>query len=347
VESETISQSGGIKLVNIIKVKLSGRVVLGLLVALFAVVLAIGSNPGVAGAEEDISKYNEPWTGIMTYINGGKIVELNQMKNVIENGDRDKFTKEQIGEFFVSNVKTTSRGMGIAYGTGNKEILEINGKPWQETEYRDLILNNLDYYGDSKFRFYPELFEFVVDPNYNDRANEVIEWVKKDKTKAEVEGTIKEIKDINSSKIEEQNNQVANGDNDKADIPAAEGTRVVLEVGSKTISVVKDGTASGIQIDIAPFMKGNSTYIPVKGVFDELGADVKWDGATRTVTIESNKKIQMVPWNRIITVDGEEVQVDNPAIIINGRTFLPVRVVAENLDYDVEWEQETREIIIK
>ena len=178
-------------MVNIIAGKLSGKVILGLIAVLVVVALTVGSNPVTAGAEEDISKYNEPWNGTIKYKNGGVVLEQNQMQRMTEAGVRNDFTREEIGEFFVSKVKTLARAMGISYGA-NREILEINGKPWQETEYRDLILNNLDYYGDSQFRFYPGLFAFVNDPKYNDRADEVMEWVKTGKTRAEVEGTIKE-----------------------------------------------------------------------------------------------------------------------------------------------------------
>jgi len=329
--------------------KRSTITIFGLISVLLTFALVIGTFPGIAGAEEDISKYNEPWNGVMVYKNGGKIIELNQMKNIKKIGGN--YTNEQIGEFFVSNVKTIAREMGRGYGArSGKEILEINGKPWQETEYRDLIISMLGYDVESPFNQYTELYKYVQEPKYNGRAVEVIQWVKNEKTKSEpIEDDQKTSNETdNETEPDELEDECTLCDNQKEVAPNKQNqTRVVLEIGSKTVSIEKDGVKTGSQIDNAPFMQNNITYIPVKGVFDKLGAEIDWDSATRTVTIQSDNKLEMVPWSKTIIVDGEEVQVENPAIIVNGRTFLPVRVVAENLNHKVEWKAETREIIIQ
>jgi len=48
-----------------------------------------------------------------------------------------------------------------------------------------------------------------------------------------------------------------------------------------------------------------------------------------------------------IIVNGEEVIPDSPAIIINDRTMVPIRAVAEKLGYTVEWDAEDREVKMK
>jgi hypothetical protein len=47
-----------------------------------------------------------------------------------------------------------------------------------------------------------------------------------------------------------------------------------------------------------------------------------------------------------IIVNGQEIVGDTPAQIINGRTMVPIRLVAEALDADVRWDAENREVII-
>ena len=83
--------------------------------------------------------------------------------------------------------------------------------------------------------------------------------------------------------------------------------------------------------DVAPAIVGNRTLLPVRAIAEALGADVEWTKATRTVTI---------------TLDGEVVEfsigeladgMDVPAQIIDNRTMVPVRFVAERLGANVLW----------
>jgi len=309
------------------------------IVILFVIALTF---PVTAGASENVSDYNEPWNGVIKFKSGGKIIEHDMMKRINEAGVRDQFTKEEIGEFFISKVKSLAEGMGSGYGEGY-EILTINGQPWQETEYKNLILNSLEGLGNSKFRFYSGLYEFVRDKNYNNRANEVMAWVKAGKTKTEIEG----ISEGTGTKLDNKNSGSTENENiTETEVEVTPGKRVVLQIGNKTISFEKDGIARGYRIDEAPFIRNATTYIPVKGVIDKLGAEINWDADSRTVTITSNKKIEMVPWNKTITIDGNEVQIDNPAIIKNSRTFLPVRIISESLGFKVKWNGKTKEVVV-
>jgi hypothetical protein len=316
----------------------------GLVIGLLIITLVLGVCNGQASADESWLDYS------ITYNMQGKPYVNKYFEGIKEDGTINKYTKDEFIGFFESSIKSIAQEMGVTYGTGNYEIIEINGKPWQETQYRDLILSNLDYEPTSRFRQYPELYEYVQEPKYNGRAVEVIQWVKNEKTKSEpIEDDQKTSNETdNETEPDELEDECTLCDNQKEVAPNKQNQiRIVLEIGSKTVSVEKDGVRTGSQIDNAPFMQNNITYIPVKGVFDKLGAEIDWDSATRTVTIQSDNKLEMVPWSKTIIVDGEEIQVENPAIIVNGRTFLPVRVVAENLNHKVEWKAETREIIIQ
>ena len=56
--------------------------------------------------------------------------------------------------------------------------------------------------------------------------------------------------------------------------------------------------------------------------------------------------IEITPGNNIALVDGEEAVLDVPAKIINDRTMVPVRFVAENMGYFVDWDATNRTVII-
>jgi hypothetical protein len=87
--------------------------------------------------------------------------------------------------------------------------------------------------------------------------------------------------------------------------------------------------------------------VPMRAIFEELGATVDWDGATQTVTgIRGNTTVVMRINERVMYVDGREVTIDVPPSLINGRTLVPVRVIAEGLGMGVVWDAASRTVII-
>lgn len=112
--------------------------------------------------------------------------------------------------------------------------------------------------------------------------------------------------------------------------------KVLLRVGSKDVEV----NGSNIEIDTAPMIRDGRTMVPVRFISETLGADVKWNQQTKTVTIESGEK------SLSLIVDKEIPEFDATIIMENGRTFVPLRYVSETLGAYVMWNPETREIDI-
>jgi len=104
--------------------------------------------------------------------------------------------------------------------------------------------------------------------------------------------------------------------------------------------------------DVPPIIKNDRTILPVRFVAEALGAKVGWDGKTRKVTIILNEKtIEMYIGKSTAYINGKPVQIDpnNPKVtpvIINSRTFIPVRFVAEAFGAQVEWDNYTRTVTI-
>jgi hypothetical protein len=79
--------------------------------------------------------------------------------------------------------------------------------------------------------------------------------------------------------------------------------------------------------------------IPLRGVFEHYGADIGWNSATRTVTIEAPAlKVNMQIDSKSAMLNGETKMLDAPPRIIDGRTHIPLRFVAEALGERVEYE---------
>lgn len=94
--------------------------------------------------------------------------------------------------------------------------------------------------------------------------------------------------------------------------------------------------------DVAPIKKDGRTLVPLRSIFEALGADVIWDGKTRTVTgTKGSKKVILKVDSKDATVNGEGKTLDVPATVADGRTMVPARFISESLGCQVIWNSET------
>lgn len=99
--------------------------------------------------------------------------------------------------------------------------------------------------------------------------------------------------------------------------------------------------------DQQPQIIAGRTVIPMRAIFEALGASIAWDSASRTVTAtRGDAVVQLTIGAAQGHVDGRAVALDQPAQIIDGRTYVPLRFVAEALGADVVWQPETRVVAI-
>ena len=102
-----------------------------------------------------------------------------------------------------------------------------------------------------------------------------------------------------------------------------------------------------ITSDTAPQIVEGRTLVPVRTIFEELGAKVQWDENNKTVTGKKDEiTVSMKIDEKIITVNGKSVEMDSCAMIIDSRTYAPARYVAEAFGYNVDWDSNTKEVII-
>lgn len=99
--------------------------------------------------------------------------------------------------------------------------------------------------------------------------------------------------------------------------------------------------------DVAPVIRSERTMLPIRFVVEALGGSIAWNATQRTVTIVKDDTVMVIAIGAATaSVNGQPVLLDAPAFIENSRTYLPLRFVAENLDAQVTWDAETRQVII-
>lgn len=80
------------------------------------------------------------------------------------------------------------------------------------------------------------------------------------------------------------------------------------------------------------------TLVPLRAIFEAMKAEVEWDGDTNTVIAKrGDTTISIQLGANIMHKNGVAIPVDVPAQAMNGRTMIPVRVIAESFGADVQW----------
>ena len=114
----------------------------------------------------------------------------------------------------------------------------------------------------------------------------------------------------------------------------------------REITVILDGSYI-IFADQKPVIKDDRTLIPLRAIFEALGATVDWDDETKTVVSEKGDvEISLTIGSDQLYVNGKAKTIDVPAQIINDRTMVPLRAVAESFGCKVDWVGETKTVII-
>lgn len=127
-------------------------------------------------------------------------------------------------------------------------------------------------------------------------------------------------------------------------------TVIILVVGNKTVFV--NGTPK--EIEASPFIDKASgrTLIPIRIVVESIEGKIDWNATERKVTItKDNIVIELWIDNPVAKINGIPTPIDIQAPklapkIVAGRTFLPLRFVAENLGCEVGWDGKTQTITI-
>lgn len=95
-----------------------------------------------------------------------------------------------------------------------------------------------------------------------------------------------------------------------------------------------------------PRAENGRVLVPLRAIFEALDASVNWDDNSKTITAGNKNSIKLTVGKRTAFINGRAVELDVPAKIIKGRTLVPLRFVSEALGAAVEWQEESRTVVI-
>ena len=112
------------------------------------------------------------------------------------------------------------------------------------------------------------------------------------------------------------------------------------------IKVIVNGNA--LVMDQNPIIVEGRTLVPLRAIFEALGAKVGWDDESKCATgILNDKTVSLTINNTVAKVNGSDVTLDVPAQIVNSRTLVPVRFISESLGADVDWNGDTKTVTVE
>jgi hypothetical protein len=100
---------------------------------------------------------------------------------------------------------------------------------------------------------------------------------------------------------------------------------------------------------VGPDTTTGRTLVPVRGVFEHLGFTVDWEpgGLANTVEIHNaTYTIRMTLDSATFYVNNAPAQLDIPATRIEGRTMIPIRLPLEAVGFNIDWDNDTRTVLI-
>ncbi len=121
-------------------------------------------------------------------------------------------------------------------------------------------------------------------------------------------------------------------------------------VGNHLVYCTQNGNVmrNGVKTkgDAPGFLMNDRTMVPVRAISEAFDLEVGWEESTRTVTIGDDTTMQLD--SNIIQKGEEVIESDVPATERNDRTYLPLRVLCEQvLGKSVHWDPETELIFIR
>ncbi len=143
---------------------------------------------------------------------------------------------------------------------------------------------------------------------------------------------------------------------DNGDIFDDNGYRVVQLYDTDEYAVIRNPhgckigvTLNGVPIefDQSPITENDRTLVPMRAIFEAMGAKVDWNEEEQTVTAtKDNNNISIKIGDNTMTKNGSEIALDVSAKVIEGRTLVPVRAVAEAFETTVNWNEAARMVEI-
>ena len=129
--------------------------------------------------------------------------------------------------------------------------------------------------------------------------------------------------------------------------PAAAADRTAAPARPSGVSVQVNGKNVTFP-NASPAVINGRTMVPMRAVLETLGAEVDYDGETKTVQAKLGdvSLTHVIGTDAIQTASGEKLTMDTTSYVKNGSTLVPLRFFSQALGYEVYWDEGARTAVV-
>jgi Copper amine oxidase N-terminal domain len=99
---------------------------------------------------------------------------------------------------------------------------------------------------------------------------------------------------------------------------------------------------------LAALVRGGTILIPLRSMFEQMGATVSYDAGSKTVTVsKAGAEVKVTVGKPEVIINGESRPLDVPPIIYKGIVLVPVRVISEGMGAYVQWVPDRRIVVVR
>lgn len=172
----------------------------------------------------------------------------------------------------------------------------------------------------------------------------------------EVDGNVKLSHALGGTVIDDFKLAFGLGDDVTAETPYKDVENVIKRAMLKESNVLSydDGTSILVMVkgkyvdfDVAPVIENDRVLVPMRNIFEALGAIVSWQGEVNTVlAVKGDIVVALQPGQSYIFKNSEKVEMPVASIAKDNRVLVPVRAIAEAFDTEVFYNENTKTVVI-
>ena len=262
--------------------------------------------------------------------------------NSNRNGDKYYKTSDgiewtEVDKPEISDLKHEYDNSKVKFNGYNEYQININNEYYGINFEDDDVGHNIIYHFENKFGYY------ITTKNYGYKtiiSNGDIMNVSRDKEYLSLDG-------VNGFLMPDADLNAMWATDEYFYIDADKNTyyRLPMQKLSGTVKVVCNGNV--LAFTTLPTIENDRTLVPMRFLFEQMGADVDWDNATQTAIVKKQGDTISFSINDTeAKVNNTVKTMDVPARLINDKTMIPLRFLSEELGYSVQWDGETRTVTI-
>lgn len=203
-----------------------------------------------------------------------------------------------------------------------------------EYEYEDYTLNGFGYIKTYPYNnvtslsrattksniILPDEAEKDVDDIYDDTSNDII--INEALSDTEITPPIDDLLNPNPEIFEDKN--------------------IIFTIGKKEVIVF----GKSVFTDTAPIIRNERTMLPARFISETLGADVFWNEPDSIIISKNSSVLKIKLGSQYADIDGNQILIDSPAFIENGRTYAPLRLIVDFLKGSISYDITNNQVII-